>query len=263
MKKSLLLFFFLTVFPVFFSFIVAGERYQVKTNSSLNIRSGPGTSYRVIGSLSNNSYVNVNSFDGDWAEISMNGEVGYVSAKYIQKSAEKGIGESDTSSGYGYDKILLMIVVGLFIAYWCMNIFDIGNEIFVFILTIVFPILLIVYFKTADVPMWFLSPSKVGWMWTIINGFGLLFMTAFLWGTILSLFRETYQSFFCDNEFSTGVITLIILILYVVAIWITVTTAIMEFLIMGVLMILGSAGGGSYLGQFTDRNGNTWDIWEK
>ncbi|WP_251402885.1 N-acetylmuramoyl-L-alanine amidase [Ureibacillus chungkukjangi] len=52
--------------------------------SSLNIRSGAGTSYKVIGKLSLDTIVTVNSVSGEWAKITYNGVTGYVSKSYIK-----------------------------------------------------------------------------------------------------------------------------------------------------------------------------------
>ncbi len=47
------------------------------TASSLNVRSGPGTSYSRIGSLTRGS-VTVRSVSGDWAQIDYAGRTGYL-----------------------------------------------------------------------------------------------------------------------------------------------------------------------------------------
>lgn len=54
-------------------------------NSSLNVRSGPGTSYDKIGSLSNNSTVEIygGTAQNGWYKIKYGTGVGYVSADYI------------------------------------------------------------------------------------------------------------------------------------------------------------------------------------
>ncbi|MGG5460729.1 SH3 domain-containing protein [Clostridium sp. B9] len=55
----------------------------VKVGSSLNVRSGPGSSYGVIGSLRNNDKVTITKEVNGWYEIKFNGKKGYVSKQYI------------------------------------------------------------------------------------------------------------------------------------------------------------------------------------
>ena len=54
------------------------------TASRLNMRSGAGTSYSVVRTLSYGDTVKVNSITGNWAHITVNGRSGHVSAKYLR-----------------------------------------------------------------------------------------------------------------------------------------------------------------------------------
>ncbi|RHW38349.1 N-acetylmuramoyl-L-alanine amidase [Lysinibacillus yapensis] len=54
------------------------------TTDSLNIRSGAGTSYKVIGKLSYGTNINVDSISGNWIKITYNGVTGYVSKTYVK-----------------------------------------------------------------------------------------------------------------------------------------------------------------------------------
>lgn len=56
------------------------------TADTLNVRSGAGTSYTVIGTLSKGKAVTVTGQSGDWYKISYNGKTAYVSKKYINKT---------------------------------------------------------------------------------------------------------------------------------------------------------------------------------
>ncbi|EPB8153691.1 SH3 domain-containing protein [Clostridium perfringens] len=55
----------------------------VKVNSALNMRSGPGSNYGVIGTLRNNDKVEIIKEVDGWYEIRFNGKVGYASKSYI------------------------------------------------------------------------------------------------------------------------------------------------------------------------------------
>ncbi len=71
-------------FPLEVSGQLVGKHYV--TASSLNIRSGPGTSYPTLGALSKNTEVNVTGYYQDasgWATIDFKGGVGYVSTSYL------------------------------------------------------------------------------------------------------------------------------------------------------------------------------------
>ena len=51
--------------------------------TSLNIRSGSGTNYSIIGKLSKGSKIDVISESNGWSKIDYNGKVGYVSSQYL------------------------------------------------------------------------------------------------------------------------------------------------------------------------------------
>lgn len=55
----------------------------VKVNSALNMRSGPGSNYGVIGTLHNNDKVEIIKEVDGWYKIKFNGKVGYASKSYI------------------------------------------------------------------------------------------------------------------------------------------------------------------------------------
>ena len=59
----------------------------IVTASSLNVRSGRGKCYPIIGSLIKGQTVKVynNSLDDNWVKIKFNGSTGYVSASFIKK----------------------------------------------------------------------------------------------------------------------------------------------------------------------------------
>ena len=65
--------------------------------TTLNVRSGAGTGYSIIGSLSNGTKVQVISTTDGWAKINYNSSVGYVSNSYLS-STETTSSSSSTSS---------------------------------------------------------------------------------------------------------------------------------------------------------------------
>lgn len=52
-------------------------------STSLNVRSGAGTNYSIIGSLKPNQSVKITGESGSWYKIDLNGKVGYVSKQYV------------------------------------------------------------------------------------------------------------------------------------------------------------------------------------
>lgn len=58
----------------------------VVTANSLNVRSGAGTSYSIVGSLSKNTKVEITQTSGSWYKIKSGSLVGWVSADYIKLS---------------------------------------------------------------------------------------------------------------------------------------------------------------------------------
>jgi stage II sporulation protein D len=62
----------------------------VKVNTSLNVRQGPGTQYKVIGSLTNNTKIEILEQTGDWYKMKAGNLTGYVSKEYVElENAEK------------------------------------------------------------------------------------------------------------------------------------------------------------------------------
>lgn len=65
----------------------------VKVSSTLNVRSGPGTSYGKIASLSSGKTVLVLSSSGDWSRILYHGtKIGWVNSEYLSGSPSDGGG---------------------------------------------------------------------------------------------------------------------------------------------------------------------------
>ena len=76
----------------------------VKVSGSLNVRSGPGTSYSRTGSLSGGKTVLVLSTSGSWSRILYNGvKTGWVSSQYLST------GSSGSSGGGGNPAVSLSV----------------------------------------------------------------------------------------------------------------------------------------------------------
>lgn len=57
-------------------------------SGDLNLRSGPGTGYRVIDTMPAGSYVDVLGCTGSWCEVQFGGMTGYASASYLGGGGE-------------------------------------------------------------------------------------------------------------------------------------------------------------------------------
>lgn len=74
------------------------------TATTLNVRSGPGTNYKVVATVKNNEYIRVFAGVGDWYVVQVEGDyVGAVSKKYVKaiypNSSSGGGSSSNNNSG--------------------------------------------------------------------------------------------------------------------------------------------------------------------
>lgn len=76
------------------------------TANKLNVRSGPSTSYSIVGTLNNGENVEILGRDNNWYKISSDNLTGYVSASYISLSPiEKGIDVSKWNGTIDWKKV--------------------------------------------------------------------------------------------------------------------------------------------------------------
>lgn len=61
----------------------AGAAFAATATASVNVRTGPGTSYRAIDTLSPGERVSVTDRSGGWCEINQRGPDGWVSCRYL------------------------------------------------------------------------------------------------------------------------------------------------------------------------------------
>ena len=78
----------------------AAADMRVVTASSLNFRSGPSTSYKIIGSLFKGQKVEYISKSGDWLKVKYNGTTGYVHGDYVSKSTSSDSSLSQKTTKY-------------------------------------------------------------------------------------------------------------------------------------------------------------------
>jgi uncharacterized protein YraI len=61
----------------------AGIASAATVTNDLNLRSGPGTGYGVVGTMPAGAYVDVIGCGGSWCRVNWQGVVGYASASYL------------------------------------------------------------------------------------------------------------------------------------------------------------------------------------
>ena len=66
--------------------VMAAEDVRV-TTASLNLRTGPGTSYSIITVIPKGAAVSVISVSGGWAKVTYSGKTGYASTAYLAQSS--------------------------------------------------------------------------------------------------------------------------------------------------------------------------------
>ncbi|UZJ78497.1 SH3 domain-containing protein [Fictibacillus sp. KU28468] len=79
---------------------------KVGVNSSLNMRSGPATTYSVLAILAHNTPVTVQSETKGWSKVTASGNTGYVSSSYLVDQAEAAPGITNTAYGKTLDEMV-------------------------------------------------------------------------------------------------------------------------------------------------------------
>lgn len=110
-KKSILKVTTLIIFTImicFFSTSLGMQHYYkldfstgLVTATTLNVRSGPGTQYKIVTTVNRNEYIRVFAGVGDWYIVQVEGDyIGAVSKKYVKAiySSNTGIGENTNNS---------------------------------------------------------------------------------------------------------------------------------------------------------------------
>lgn len=85
MRKTVFVFSFMLLCSVVCQSVMAQDKYEVTSQSKLNVRSLPGVDSWVLGAISPKEQILVYRIDDGWAEIRYNNQKAYVSAKYIRE----------------------------------------------------------------------------------------------------------------------------------------------------------------------------------
>lgn len=77
------LFVVLSCLPMGNNVQAASSKTKYVTASNLNVRSGSGTTYKVVTTVKKNTSVKVTQTKGSWEKVTVNGKTGWVSSKYL------------------------------------------------------------------------------------------------------------------------------------------------------------------------------------
>lgn len=206
----------LLIFIAFFfnaDYVVANDKndnHEIKIEvigkSKVNVRTGPGTQYDVVGQVNPNEWMWVYgepNIDKEWVKATKMGLTGYVNTRYVRVVEEshvynsyKGLDFFETPEFFPNLKIwawnLVVVFFALLIFLWILfAIIGKGSSSFVWALSMACTSCIIWYsYVLGDDAFWFVDPDvSGGWMWTIlygaiflIFGFGYLYTCIFLIG---------------------------------------------------------------------------------
>ena len=100
MRKIVFIFILMLLSSVGSLSVMAQDKYEVTSQSKLNVRSLPGIDSWVLGAISPKEQIMVYRIDDGWAEIRYNNQKAYVSAKYIRKV------DDTAENSYGIYKVI-------------------------------------------------------------------------------------------------------------------------------------------------------------
>lgn len=188
-KKCVLL----VVFLVLSAFALnAQDYYRVVSSKRLNVRSEATSQSEIIAQLEPGEEFLVYAWDGYWAQTYINGQYGYVYSDYIEylrpysqpvaqektKSSETFLDvlpdfeeyKDESTSKLLFYSSLGLLIVSLIIVLLIKKVDNI--EVWMSIAAVLFvgcSICEFTYIIFSPNPLWFCSPSVVGWIWTIVN----------------------------------------------------------------------------------------------
>jgi uncharacterized protein YraI len=90
-----------TLSAAFAALVVSGGiAAAASTTNDLNMRSGPGPEYQVIGVIPSGAPVDVLGCSGSWCQVNFGGRAGYASASYLSGDARASV-MTPGARGYG------------------------------------------------------------------------------------------------------------------------------------------------------------------
>lgn len=162
--------------------------YKVTASPSLRVRQAPSTGGTVIGQKMTGENIMVSSVENGWAEINFNGQVGYVSAQYLEYLSP--LPEQNSSTQLDWKSLFemkgdrdlgIMLLIGILILSVITFIIrktqeenllsndSPGYYVYLTILFILYGVEIAYQLVMGQDAIWFCKPNTVGWLWTVIN----------------------------------------------------------------------------------------------
>ena len=241
---------------------VHAAKYRVVTTSTLNVRSAPTKNSEKISSVSSGEIVNVvEGSSNGWMKIELNGITGYVYGKYLEA-----IPEAPSSVSSTIDKFWSIET-----KFWVHFIIFITLTIAFFILSEEHGLIAILcntgaaycvwnYTGLGD-SFWFLDFER--------NGFFLYLFFVFLIFVFMTWAFTMFWEHLCMilDLFSNpllAIIGLITALLWLAALKDLVFDFFEYHTLMAILTLFGSVSSSrQFVGVFTDRNGNKYDVYKE
>lgn len=269
MKKIFLIrFISFLVFFVNFNYIHA-KSYRVVAQSSLNIRSAPNKYSNKLSSVSNGQIVNmIQEESNGWMKIEANGITGYVYGKYLEAVPDPSDSQNSEESFFDISQWYYSLS-SFSLPFWaCIVLYIILSIAFYLLLENHIIIAMLCNFGAARC-LWQHTNND---FWSFLNfkenGFFLYVFYLFLiyafityvfsmfrfnLSTVLSLFKKPLVSII-------GIITAFIYFFVLMDLVLDIFqyhTGVVLIVILGCI-----SSSSSYVGTFTDRNGNTFDVYK-
>lgn len=192
----------------------AQTKYEVTTNTFLNIRSYADINAPILGTISKGNQVNVYELSDGWAKIEYDNSYAYVSAKYL-KEVDSSSANIESSTKFELPswnlslsdvKWMIYPILALSLILFFIRIRREDDPLegamyftnwLIFLAVSTLELIYLVLINRN--PVWFCVPDTVGWIWTIINflifGFIVYNQLMCFFNTLLDVEYNSYSSF--------------------------------------------------------------------
>jgi hypothetical protein len=240
---------------------VEAKQYRVTTTSSLNVRSAPTTNSEKIALISSGEIVNVIETVSDgWMKIELDGTTGYVYGQYLEAIPEPSPASKKSNNFWNrknkfWTHFILFLI--LTVAFYILS----EDHALIAILCNIGAAICVWQYTGYGDSFWFLDFEENGFFLYIGIVFLIfIFMTyafTIFWEhlcMILAIFRDPI----------TAIIGLTTAIFWFLAIK-DLVFDILEYHTITALLVLFSSIPSSrqFVGTFTDRDGNKWDVYKE
>ncbi|MBQ2124138.1 MAG: SH3 domain-containing protein [Bacteroidaceae bacterium] len=241
---------------------VHAAKYRVVTTSTLNVRSAPTTNSDKISVVSGGDIVNVvEKGSDDWMKIELNGMTGYVYGKYLEEIPELSSSVSSDADKFWSRETKFWVHFSIFIVLTIAFIILLEEHGFIAILCNTGAAYCVWTYTGIGDSFWFLDFER--------NGFFLYMLFVFLIFVFMTWAFTMFWEYLKMTLMLFKVPLLAIVGLITAVLWLAaLKDLVFDFLeyhtLMAILILFGSISSGrQFLGVFTDRNGNMWNVYKE